>query len=256
MFSIIIPTMQKDLDVLDMLLSELQESPYVGEIILIDNANKALDCNYSKLKVFPQKQNLFVNPAWNLGIKLSSKEFEYFGIINDDLIFSKGFLSQVHEFIRLSDSKVGLVGIDCVTNTPKAQFDEYPEDTVLEFKPIEKMSGFYGSAFFGRKENYFEIPEDMKIFYGDHFLFTRNVQNNNQNYLITNLKIKHLESLTSHSSKKLRNYFRHDRKVCIKHNGVEHQQLTFKQRLLSLAYYHEHYVLSIFGIKIKHKIKR
>ena len=125
MFSIIIPTMQKDLDVLGMLLSELQESPYVGEIILIDNANKALECNYSKLKVFPQKQNLFVNPAWNLGIKLSSKEFEYFGIINDDLIFSKGFLSQVHEFIRLSDSKVGLVGIDCVTNTPKAQFDEY-----------------------------------------------------------------------------------------------------------------------------------
>ena len=36
MFSIIIPTMQKDLDVLGMLLSELQESPYVGEIILID----------------------------------------------------------------------------------------------------------------------------------------------------------------------------------------------------------------------------
>ena len=118
------------------------------------------------------------------------------------------------------------------------------------------MSGFYGSAFFGRKENYFEIPEDMKIFYGDHFLFTRNIQKQNQNYLITNLKIKHLESLTSHSSKKLRNYFRHDRKVCIKHNGVEHQQLTFKQKLLSLTYYHEHYVLSIFGIKIKHKIKR
>ena len=256
MFSIIIPTMQKDLHVLHMLLLELQESPYVGEILIIDNANIALDTSaYSKVKVLPQEENLYVNPSWNLGIKSASKEFEYFGIINDDLIFSKGFLSQVHEFLKLADGNVGLVGIDCLINTPIDQFDTYPKDTVLEFKQINKMLGFWGSAFFGRKENYHNIPEEMKVFYGDHYLFSRNLQNHKKNYLITNVKIKHIEALTSHSTKRLRNYFRHDRKICIKHNGVEYQHLSTLQKLFSFTYYHEHHVLTILGVKIKIKKK-
>ena len=52
MLSIIIPTMQKDLDVLNKLLFELQESDVVGEVVVIDNSCKGFDTKFNKVKVF------------------------------------------------------------------------------------------------------------------------------------------------------------------------------------------------------------
>ena len=256
MLSIIIPTMQKDLEVLTKLLNQLQDSDSVGEIILIDNSCKGFSCNLSKVKVFVQKDNLFENPAWNLGIKLSSKDIPYFGILNDDIIFPNILFKQVDDFLAQANQDVGLVGIDCVANTPKSQFDTYPIDAQCCFEPINKLYGFFGSAFFGKKENYYEIPNEMKVFYGDHFLFTRNQQNQKQNYVIKNIMVKHLESLTSHSSKIIKKLFKSDRKICIKYNGVEHQQLSFLQRLFSITYYHNHYVFCLLGLKMKFKAAR
>lgn len=248
--------MQKDLDVLTKLLVELDSDKSVGEILVIDNSGKGFKSDSKKVKVFVQKENLFVNPAWNLGIKLSSKEFPFFGILNDDIIFPKNLFSSVDKFLSESDDSVGLAGIDCATNTPKIEFDSYPNDTEIKFVKTDKMKGFWGSAYFGKKINYLEIPNAIKVFYGDHFLFRRNQQANRQNYLITNLDVKHLESLTSHSSKFIKKLFKSDRKYCIKYDGVEHQRLNFFQRILSLTYYHEHYVLCLLGLKLKFKCKR
>ncbi len=256
MLSIIIPTMQKDLDILNKLLSELDSDNSVGEILIIDNSGKDLKTGLKKVKVFVQNKNLFVNPAWNLGIKLSSKDIPYFGILNDDIIFPKNLFSSVENFLSNSDESVGLAGIDCATNTPKSEFDNYPEDSEIKFIKSDRMTGFWGSAYFGKKTNYFEIPNEIKVFYGDHFLFRKNQQSGQQNYLITNLKVKHLESLTSHSSKFIKKMFKSDRKYCIKYDGVEHQKLSFLQRLLSLTYYHEHYVFCLLGLKFKFKSKK
>ncbi|MGN0902576.1 MAG: glycosyltransferase family 2 protein, partial [Succinivibrio sp.] len=227
MISIIIPTMQKDLIVLDKLVTELLDDSSVGEIIIIDNSGKGLNYHQPKVKVFVQKQNLFVNPAWNLGIRLSSKEYPIFGVLNDDIIFPKNLFKSVLSFFEKADDSVGLAGIDCVSNTPRAEFDTYPEDSEVRFEKIDKMAGFWGSAYFGRKEHYFMIPEEIKVFYGDHFLFRRNQQAGRSNYKITNISVKHLESLTSHSSSFIKKLFRSDRKYCIKYDGVEHQQLSF-----------------------------
>ncbi|SFK44462.1 hypothetical protein [Succinivibrio dextrinosolvens] len=255
MFSIIIPTLLKDIEVLNKLLSQLNEDSTVGEIIIIDNSCSSFKTEYSKVKVHVPKDNLFVNPAWNLGIKLSSPEFKYFGILNDDIIFQKNLFEQVHSFLESSSDEVGLLGIDCVANTPKAQFDSYPENRNVEIVETPKLEGFFGSAFFGNKKNYFEIPDEMKVFYGDHFLFTRNIQSGHKNYKISNIGVKHLESLSSHSSPFIAKMFKKDRKICIKHNGVEHQHLSLLQRIFSITTYHNHYVLCFLGLKMKFKIK-
>ncbi|MGN0915687.1 MAG: glycosyltransferase family 2 protein [Succinivibrio sp.] len=256
MLSIIIPTMLKDPEVLNKLLEELDSDESVGEVLIIDNSGKGFKTDSKKVRVFVQKENLFVNPAWNLGIKLSSKDIPYFGILNDDIIFPKNLFVSVDKFLSQADGTVGLAGIDCVSNTPKSEFDTYPEDSDVRFEKIDKMKGFWGSAYFGRKDHYFMIPEEIKVFYGDHFLFRRNQQAGRANYKITNIRVKHLESLTSHSSAFIKKMFKSDRKYCIKHDGVEHQQLSFLQRLFSLTYYHEHYVLSLLGLKMKFKSKR
>ena len=255
MFSIIIPTLLKDTEVLNKLLYQLNECNSVGEIIVIDNSCSSFKSEYSKVKVHIPKDNLFVNPAWNLGIKLSSAEYKYFGILNDDIIFQKNLFDQVLEFLESSSDNTGLVGIDCTINTPKALFNTYPEDTVVNIVETQKLEGFFGSAFFGYKKNYFEIPNEMKIFYGDHFLFTRNIQAGHNNYKITNVGVKHLESLSSHSSPVFAKIFRKDRKICIKHNGVEHQHLNLWQRIFSVTNYHNYYVFCLLGLKMKFKNK-
>ena len=56
--------------------------------------------------------------------------------------------------------------------------------------------------------------------------------------------------------KKIKKLFKSDRKICIKHNGVEHQQLSFLQRLFSVTFYHNHYVFCLLGLKMKFKAAR
>lgn len=255
MFSIIIPTLLKDTEVLNKLLSQLNDDNTVGEIIIIDNSCSSFKTGFSKVKVHVPKENLFVNPAWNLGIKLSSTEFKYFGILNDDIIFQKNLFELVHAFLESASDDVGLLGIDCIANTPKAQFDTYPENRDAEIVETSKLEGFFGSAFFGNKKNYFEIPDEMKVFYGDHFLFTRNIQAGHKNYKISNIGVKHLESLSSHSSPFIAKMFKKDRKICIKHNAVEHQNLSLCQRLFSITTYHNHYVFCFLGLKMKLKMR-
>ena len=51
MLSIIIPTMQKDLEVLNKLLLELDGDDSVGEILVIDNSCKGFKTDLKKVKI-------------------------------------------------------------------------------------------------------------------------------------------------------------------------------------------------------------
>lgn len=191
--SIIIPTMQKDTDILYKLLDELVECDCMGEIIIIDNSLKGLDYSSDLIKIITPKENLFVNPAWNLGVQ--EAKFDYIGVLNDDIIFPKNFFKQVYDFI--SNTECGLVGLDELERSKKEDFDTYPEDASLSFKAIEERSFCWGSGIFGKKENYYNIPEEMKVWCGDDYLFKMNKDDNKQNYKIIGGKLKHLVSLTS-----------------------------------------------------------
>lgn len=75
MLSIIIPTMQKDLEVLNKLLLELDGDDSVGEILVIDNSCKGFKTDLKKVKVFAQKEKLLVTPDLNFEIKFPQKIF-------------------------------------------------------------------------------------------------------------------------------------------------------------------------------------
>ena len=51
-----------------------------GEIIVIDNntlSNNKTQIINEKLIILPQTENIFVNPAWNLGVNISKNEYCY-----------------------------------------------------------------------------------------------------------------------------------------------------------------------------------
>ena len=98
MFSIVIPTLQKDTKILKMLLDELNQDQTVGEIILIDNSLQGFKYNSDKLRIIIPNENLFVNPSWNLGVEKA--KFDYVGILNDDILLPKNLVSDVFSFIK------------------------------------------------------------------------------------------------------------------------------------------------------------
>ena len=191
--SIIIPTMQKNLKIFNMLLDQLVLDDLIGEIIIIDNSTKGFDHKSEKIKVIVPKKNLYVNPAWNLGV--SEAKFNYVGILNDDLIFPKNFFKKVYDFL-ISKENVGYIGLDTLPRFDEKDFIFYPNENELNFKFISKRVCSWGSSIFFEKKKYNKIPEKLKVWCGDDFLFDTSIKNGYENYTIENSNIMHVHSLT------------------------------------------------------------
>ena len=197
MFSIVIPTMQNSMKSFNRLLNELNFSSLVNEIIIINNKQEQLNLSaYSKVRVLNQQENIYVNPAWNLGVK--EAQSEYVAILNDDIFFKKEFLDKVYHFIE-NNHDCGLIGVDSIINTNIEDLDGLKEDNIEDFHiyQIDNRNYCWGIGIFGKKENFYNIPDDLKVWYGDDYLFSSNIANNKKNYKICTTGIKHCHSLTS-----------------------------------------------------------
>lgn len=205
--SVIIPTLQKGLKVLYKLLNILRSDDAVSEILIINNALKdfPFKIHSEKIKIYTPSENLYVNESWNKGVELI--ENEKFLIINDDILCCERFCSIILNTKVLDMETTGLVGLNHSSIT---QFDrESVTDIsvpVLEkgakilYSPLPShmRTGDWGSAFFGKKENYYPIPtEDFKIIYGDNYLLLKNIENGKTNLQISGLPFHHIHSLSS-----------------------------------------------------------
>jgi len=212
MLSIIIPTMQKNNVILNLLLDELVCCDCIDEIVLIDNSCNGYNYNSEKIKLIIPENNLYVNSSWNLGVKVSKNE--YIGILNDDIIFPKNFFEQVFEFLK-NNQNIGIIGLDTIVKTPESKFNSYPENSNVYFSQTDIRENCFGSAMFMKKENYFNIPENLRIWFGDDYLFEKNIEKGFRNYKIINADIKHIHSNTCKSEefseiikKDIENYYK------------------------------------------------
>jgi GR25 family glycosyltransferase involved in LPS biosynthesis len=155
LFSIIIPTMWESNKIFN-LLQKYEKSNYVGEIIVIDNqpTKKPNLENYKKIVYQTKGENIFVNPAWNLGYSIAKYKIILSNddiIINDLDVILENILKSDFDIIGLGENKTQHLKIDEIKNFPRQS---------------------YGSFIYVR--NYFYIPEQLKIWCGDDFLFTLN----------------------------------------------------------------------------------
>ncbi|MGN7213310.1 glycosyltransferase family 2 protein [Brachybacterium paraconglomeratum] len=65
-FSVVIPTLQRS-DDLHAVVELCAAHPLVAEVLVINNAPAPLEYGSGKVRVLDQGENIFVNPAWNLG---------------------------------------------------------------------------------------------------------------------------------------------------------------------------------------------
>ena len=122
--SVVIPTLQKKVELLVNLIKMLDKDDSVSEIILIDNSCKGFSSESSKLRVIVPKENLYVNPSWNLGVKEAKEDIV--ALLNDDISISNNFCTKV---VNQMTPDMGCVGysVDYIEETQGEM--PTPEDT-------------------------------------------------------------------------------------------------------------------------------
>lgn len=172
-FSVIIPTLQRVPET-SALVADLTGSPLVGEIVVINNAGTPLSYHSPKLRELRQDANIFVNPAWNLGAEQA--RFEDLCFVNDDVRFDVNLLNHVRRVLRLP---VGIVAPHETTFADPIAADQTPlAARRIRFTPAYKRTNGYGTLMFMRKTSFLAIPDAIKIWFGDDYLFYRQQKRN------------------------------------------------------------------------------
>ena len=153
-------------------LNNLVSHQLVNEIIIIDNKHQSNPywdvLKHKKVKNLIQSSNINVNPSWNLGKKVAKNELLCF--LNDDIIFD----TNVFDFLlHKLKCDVGIIGIDLTSQNKQFALKEV----------FERPFGF-GCLFFMHKDNYFNIPDKLLMFYGDDYLFEMNIRSGKINMTI------------------------------------------------------------------------
>ena len=188
-FTIIIPTMWKINEYFLPMLKLYEEESLIDEILIIDNNPKLTPKlnHLKKIKRLCNGVNNFINPSWNWGVITSNND--YLIIANDDIKISnkKIFHSALNFFLQ--ELPKGHITIW------NKHSEKNPE---IKLSQIEHLNYGNGILFFTNKFNYVDIPEEMKLFYGDNFIF----HNSDINYEI-NLGIETPMSKTIKSEKEI-----------------------------------------------------
>lgn len=166
-FSVVIPTMQKSKH-LEPLVAMYCAHELVGEVIVINNVLTPLSFDHPKVKLLQQDQNIFVNPAWNLGAAEAREELLV--ISNDDIWFSPQVLNIVERVLRWP---VGIVGPSWQTINGRANGRPW-------FVPAYRLPHGFGTLMFLRSADYVPIPDDLLILGGDDWLFEHQSHRNLQ----------------------------------------------------------------------------
>lgn len=158
--SVVIPTLQLS-PLLPDLVRTYDAHPRVGEILVVNNAAQRLTVEAAKLRVLDQGTNIFVNPAWNLGAREATHDL--LAVSNDDIAIDGELLDRAADLLDRGD--VGIIGGDLRPDGPPAGRPRFS-------RAYRRPEGF-GVLMFMETRNYAPIPEQLKIWQGDDYLFHR-----------------------------------------------------------------------------------
>lgn len=183
MLTVVTLTMWKFPPFLDF-LCDVMNHPLVGEVILIDNnraERPATHRAYSnpKLKVLDFGRNILVNPAWNIGVMGAA--YDKVVVTNDDIIYDTKVFDRVYDYITPEN---GTIGFGTVPPTEIGGIHGMIE--IVPWVPGVNTYAF-GSFFCVHKQTYDPIPTQLRVYFGDNWIFDTNVWKGKQNYVIRDI---------------------------------------------------------------------
>lgn len=230
LFSIVVPTMWKYNPFIQF-LTDLVLLPAVDEIIIINNDTgntpKEEILNHPKIRLVNTDCNIYVNPAWNLGVNLSKNK--HICILNDDIVFDSRVFHRVQEFLSPDIGVIGISFGDPAHNQPKF------ETGSITIKPWEGENTIgFGTLMFIHKDSWVEIPQSLKVYYGDNWVFDTALLSNKKNYLITDML--HFTPHAQTSSTMVENFFDTETEM------YKIELDTWKNKIVSMQQLEEEYV--------------
>jgi hypothetical protein len=195
-FSIIVPTMWRMAHQFTTFLRPLCDLSLVDEIIIINNdiaKTPKHGLSNPKINVIDFNENIYVNPAWNYGVNISKNN--KICLLNDDITFDINLFNKINSLVTRDNGVFGLYpgepNCQQVPNTTKnIDIERYPH----------RCWGF-GCLMFLHKDNWKHIPNELKVFYGDDFIFYyHQLVLKKSNFIIKNLDFYTPFSVTSNDS--------------------------------------------------------
>ena len=195
--TIIMPTLCLAMDMMLPTLYQFETNSAIKSILIFDNTQGEFKSYSSKVKIY-NKENLFVNPAWNRGMELC--DTEYFLIINDDIVCSS---EVINSCIRILDENkdIGLVTVETknVKNVSEIDFSTYFQKKLEpEFSELD-INSHFGWFFIGRTALWKPIPNEFKIFFGDDLIYAWIRHLKHKVVCLKNYEIYHKMSTTANS---------------------------------------------------------
>ena len=156
MISIVMPTLWKG-EFYKKMLPILSAHELVGEIIIIDNSPDNVDkeiLSLEKIKYLPQKENIFVNPAWNLGVEVSS--YDRICLYSDDVLFDPSVIDAVYPF--MSEDK-GITGFAYESISENHQSLFRADWEIPQIVPTWTFHYRFGICMFMHKNSFHKISD-------------------------------------------------------------------------------------------------
>jgi len=187
MITFIIPTLCKSIYTKESINEFMKCKNSNLELIIINNSRFELFFPDKRIKVLDQKENLYVNKSWNLGVSKASNE--YVCLLNDDIVLNLNlFINSVKTYIiNNKDINFGMLALENF----EISNDINDDNDVLELNKLTKRGLGFGQLMLLKKSTYEIIPEEFKIFFGDDIQWlVNNNYTHRDNFYFTNLKIK------------------------------------------------------------------
>jgi hypothetical protein len=187
MISVIVPTMWKYAPFVSF-LEQVVNHKLVGEVIVINNyalhTPESEMWNHAKVIMHDFAQNIFVNPAWNVGAHTACNPL--LCIMNDDLIFDTQVFDLVYSQFDTHQGCCAMV----------THYNSGPLGMETHSQQNQAPLGF-GQLMFIHKQNWIDIPSELNVLYGDSWIWDTQFARWGQNQVIKNLIYVTPQSVTS-----------------------------------------------------------
>jgi hypothetical protein len=160
MISYIIPTLFKSENIYTTINRFCEIEDNNAELIIINNSDIDYKSDDPRVKSLKMPKNIYVNPAWNLGVHCSTNDKVC--LVNDDILFD---IKKFHYFAL--DSKASAIGVN---NNDHCSIDS----TFYQLREIHDKNARppgLGQLILIEKKNWIQLPDDMKIYYGDDIIY-------------------------------------------------------------------------------------
>lgn len=165
-------------------------------VLVIDNGSSegvkgVIKTLGDKINVIVNEVNLFVNPAWNQIIDYFNEHTEYTHVVifNSDAILPPNWPYELDKFYRTFP---GDIPVPYETQDKRFAWQEQDINRISSVSEI--TGGIRGTCIIltrEQSEKVFPIPEEIKVWYGDNWIYDGLRQDGCKTYLFNNIIVYH-----------------------------------------------------------------